>query len=374
MKDQQNIQKSTIFDNALFIAQNIAGSSPSSQTKEQNFNMSDRSINDCISNRSVHTGLLENNNLRSFVSGGAAGITTCLMFHPLDVVRTKLQVTTNLVEHNVGRIQCMGLQTSSLFPNVTKPSPSSTRSFATLSHTVQTGGVRALYSGLSAPLAMQFLFKATVLTVNENLKLSLTDFKKSRPNASNANGFSTQLSMADYFFCGAVSGSINALLFVTPAEYVRNQVIVKQTLMKSILKSTINSRGILGFWRGAGVTLMRDSIGYGSFFMAFEMGKKHLPSITGVHREDFRITIGSGILAGISLWAVSLPLDSLKTLVQSEKATSAIKAGTDFIKRDGFLATTKNLYRGWPMALFGRGGPHAAVSLATYSYLYNHVF
>ena len=54
--------------------------------------------------------------------------------------------------------------------------------------------------------------------------------------------------------------------------------------------------GILNLVESNGVTLVRDSIGCGSFFLMFETGQKYLPSITGKEKRSFLNTIGSGFM------------------------------------------------------------------------------
>lgn len=63
-----------------------------------------------------------------------------------------------------------------------------------------------------------------------------------------------------------------------------------------IIKNTTKKHGYARLWRGGGVTLVRDSIGCGSFFLMFETGQKYLPSITGKEKGSFLNTIGSGFM------------------------------------------------------------------------------
>lgn len=60
------------------------------------------------------------------------------------------------------------------------------------------------YTGLSIPLASQVLYKSTIFTT-----MSLLQTKNDSP-----------------FVNGCIAGGANALVFVTPTEYIRNNVIV----------------------------------------------------------------------------------------------------------------------------------------------------
>ena len=65
--------------------------------------------------------------------------------------------------------------------------------------------------------------------------------------------------MMDRFWCGAVAGSVNAAFFVTPVEYVRNQLIAQHTELAAAQASgnTTNS-GATAYFRGA-FCVVRDA-------------------------------------------------------------------------------------------------------------------
>lgn len=303
----------------------------------------------------------------SIISGSLAGMVSVTLFHPFDVIRTKMQATTELVTKSA--------------PSAAKTSGISSKSgpITVFSHTIQNGGLRAFYTGFSSPLFAQACYKSCVFTTN---RLTQRLIKDVRSNSLS----SYQLTLADHFICGASAGAVNALIFVSPVEYVRSQLIAQHThiaegtthllkygVMKGpidVVKATYKEKGVFGLWKGAGITLVRDSVGCGSFFLAFALGQKHLPSITGAEPTSKLNTIGAGMMAGCSYWASSLPLDALKTLVQTGKANSARETFLYLLKRDGATATLKQLYNGWQLA-FGRGCPSAAVTLTTYSTAYH---
>ncbi|GFH60169.1 hypothetical protein CTEN210_16645 [Chaetoceros tenuissimus] len=302
----------------------------------------------------------------SIISGSLAGMVSVTLFHPFDVIRTKMQATTELVAKSA--------------PSAATTSGISSKSgpITVFSHTIKNGGLRAFYTGFSSPLIAQACYKSCVFTTN---RLTQSLIKDVRSNSLS----SYQLTLVDHFICGASAGAVNALIFVSPVEYVRSQLIAQHThiaegtthllkygIMKGpidVVKATYKEKGIFGLWKGAGITLVRDSVGCGSFFLAFALGQKHLPSITGAEPSSKINTIGAGMMAGCSYWASSLPLDALKTLVQTGKANSARETFLYLLKRDGATATFKQLYNGWQLA-FGRGCPSAAVTLTTYSTAY----
>lgn len=309
----------------------------------------------------------------SIIAGSCAGVASCVLFHPFDVVRTKIQASTKVFE-TAAETALKG--------------SSSRGPVAVLIHTFQNGGIRAMYTGVSLPLAAQAAYKSTILTTNRLTKSALIEYRSSEQYKI-GNFSQYTMTYPDHFVCGSVSGATNAIIFVSPVEFVRNQLIAQHTriaqakaLSKPIdpknimngplelVKRTLKTEGPFGLWRGAGVTTVRDSLGCGSFFVMFEFGQRNMPHLTGKERGTFVNTVGSGLLAGFGYWFTSLPLDALKTLVQTGKAPSATQTVSLLIKRDGFYNGIKQLYRGWQLA-FGRGSPSAAVTLTTYSTIYS---
>jgi len=325
------------------------------------------------SNKSA--ALVDNNRvvMHSIIAGSIAGMASCTIFHPFDVVRTKMQ---------------------------TAPTSSSRGPIATMRHVFQFGGIRSLYTGYSLPLAAQAAYKSTVYTTNRLVKeLLLTQHSEDNK----------ELTYSEYFVSGAASGFVNALIFVSPVEYVRAQLIEQHTRLAKVastagntpplvppitssstttsgpihvIRTTLHQNGIVGLWRGTGVTVIRDSIGCGAFFVVYEFGQKFLPILTGLSNYDDNTnhntnplmihTAGSAMMGGFGYWAISMPLDSLKTLVQTGNAKSAMGAVKVLVETDGWYHGIRSLYRGWQVA-FGRGSPSAAVSLLTYTTIFRYI-
>ena len=365
-------------------------------THDSNINYADERMRHENTN-TTHPTIVErkNNEVRnSIFAGSVAGIASCSLFHPFDVIRTKMQSSVKIFDTSTsssGRGGGLGATSTTLFnPKTTVRSgggiSSSSGPLAVMSHTYMNGGLRAFYTGISLPLAAQALYKSTVLTTNLVTSNLVIDWKTKEQRKTGI--FSPyQLTLGDRFVCGSTSGAVNAILFVCPVEFVRNQLIQQHTVRSQgkgkvsadvkfmrgpydVIKKTIKADGIFGLWRGAGVTVARDSIGCGAFFIMNEIGKKNIGRFTGHQEGSLTNTVGAGMMAGLGYWVVSLPLDALKTLVQTGKSPSALDTLSLLVKRDGGAGAARQLYRGWQLA-FGRGSPSAAVTMTTYSIAYN---
>jgi Mitochondrial carrier protein len=311
----------------------------------------------------------------SLLAGSVAGITSTLACHPFDVIRTIMQSAS--------------MTTSSSTSASTSTSTSVRGPLHVLSQTLQNGGFRALYTGLALPLAAQAIYKATIFTVNNVTQASIIEWHTA------TDGAPYSLTLRDHFICGFVAGGVNAALFVTPVEYVRNQLIRHQSLKAAgqalpnaytgtldVIRTTIRRSSLLGLWKGSAVTVARDSIGVAFFFGSMQWCQDYFTSqykYTNNQRQgqdclqqptpSFAITILSGALAGLGYWIVALPLDSVKTWVQSDMADSAIQAITTSLRQHGLKRTLLKLFYGYQVA-YGRGIPSAAITVTTYSLCY----
>jgi len=349
--------------------------------------------------------------LKSILSGSIAGIASTCLFHPADVLRTKIQSAgfspsrsgTGGSNHTGGGGGGGGV--------AGKP----TRPLATLMNTFRNGGVRALYTGVTPVLGAQAVYKACVFSVNNVTMSKITAYKT-------RDGGTYTPTLFDIWFCGVCGGCVNGTAFVSPVEFVRNQQIAlhsrastaegtsseamrrKMKTPIDIIRQTLRREGILGLWRGTGVTVLRDSLGCGGFFVMNELGKRCLgPHLGGRESKATflaagacagwgvsrvicfdvvlvavflsfctispHITVSSSLVLFAQYWAFALPLDTLKAIVQTGGASSAREILIVSIERDGLARTCTLLLRGWQLA-FGRGAPSAAITLTVYSTLY----
>ena len=275
--------------------------------------------------------------------------------HPFDVLRVKMQ-TTALATSNEGVA-------------------------GTFRTTLQYGGFRALYIGLALPLAAQAVYKGTVFTVN-NLTQSAIEEWKTQENYKLGNFMPYKVTMADRFVCGFMGGAVNGALFVTPVEYVRNQQISQQGTASSssstigprgpfsVIRETLRSDGVLGLWRGAASTVLRDSVGCGCFFVSMAYVQQQLnPSYDEPPSKS--VVLASGAVAGVAFWLWALPVDTMKTWIQGGTSKN-LRHAFELSQKDGFMSSIPTLFRGWQVA-YGRGAPSAAITVMSYSFVYQYL-
>ena len=305
----------------------------------------------------------------SLVAGGCAGVVSTFCTYPMEYTRVQLQNC-----HQLGPWQA-----------ITK--------------TVKHGGIRALYTGLTLPLAAQMVYKATVFTVNSITENAILDFKTLEQQKLGNIFAKPELTMVDRFWSGAVAGTINAACFVTPVEYVRNQLIAQQTKLLStssgrelgantrsrsgyfrgalcVVRDAYRNQGLLTLWRGTSWSVSRDAIGMGCFFSTMHWVQQQMvPAADEPMRSSFWTTVASGGLAGLAFWLVALPMDTAKTWIQSAPSTEVVSVEQVLRKiycDQGVKGVVKRLYRGW-QAAFVRSVPSAAITLTSYTFMYQYL-
>jgi len=266
------------------------------------------------------------------LAGSVAGFSSTLVCYPFDLIRTRMQTTT------VGKFQ---------------------GSLHCFLRTVQFEGWLALFKGMTLPLGAQMAYKAIIFTTNEEMRRLLGRGDR-------------QFGRRDYFICGAVGGAVRTIV-ATPVELVAKQIMVQYSpnlpryqRVVDCIRSLISTHGPSILWRGLLLTLCRDGLGMGLYFVAME----EIMRLRGGER-NLSDTLIAGSAAGIAFWSIALPFDTLSSVVQTNipmrrptrqvVGIDSLCQSREFIRQRGI----RSLFRGAPVA-FGRGIPSAAITITMY--------
>ncbi|RFU24142.1 hypothetical protein B7463_g12201, partial [Scytalidium lignicola] len=178
------------------------------------------------------------------------------------------------------------------------------------------------------------------------------------------------------WIAGAIGG-LATWVVSTPTELIkcRAQMSNAPTSSFSIARQIIRSEGIRGLYLGGVVTALRDSIGYGFYFWAYELGTRWMMSTMKTEGGDSGVQEAAKVLlcggvAGVITWASVFPLDVIKTRVQtqltSELESASLRASlhtgrssdavrVELPQRLGAMEIAKIAYRREGMGVFFRG-------------------
>ena len=274
--------------------------------------------------------------LRKFGFGGLSGCGATLVVQPLDLIKTRLQLSGELGGAKAHR------STLHAIVNV-----------------VRAEGLLNMYNGLSAALFRQVTYTTTRMGVFQYL-LSLS------PDATFAHRVAY----------GAMAGGVAGLVG-NPAEVVLVRMTADGRLppdqrrnyrhVGDALVRIVRSEGLATLWRGVSATVSRAMLLNAAQLGTYSQAKAVLlrrglfsdPSSVGLHAA-------AGMTSGFACTVVSLPVDMAKTRVQQMRPdaagrmpySSALDCLRQVVRHEGVPA----LWKGFT-PYFLRLGPHTVLSL-----------
>jgi len=202
----------------------------------------------------------------SFIAGSVAGMCSISVCHPLDVLRTRVQISQSqqTLLHLINKI------------------------------TLEKGYL-ALYDGFLLPFCAQSIYKAVIFSAN---------------TISSTYLFNNRNDLASTYMSGLIAGIVNSSL-VAPVEIIRTrQIILSSNSVNSVLRCVreiANESGIFGFWRTFAPTALRDGPGIGFYLLTFDFSKKLMGGYFNSKFDppkspSFITRLVSASAAGIAFW------------------------------------------------------------------------
>jgi mitochondrial ornithine carrier protein len=345
---------------------------------------------------------LKRTSTRSTATAGyVAGIAGVIMGHPLDSAKVWLQTNAgsqnkhfksstysvgnrSIGNTNAGFIRSTaGASSLSFSSTATSATPmleqapiraspilSSSSSLKYYSRTL-----RALYSGVGAPLVTVGLVQSASFTAYDGLRRSL--YQRDHPDAGMAECSMDHLhndSLTNVALAGFWSGS--ALSFFTaPLVQVKTRQQItgngfRQTLFESLRRPEGANPALLPrCFAGFGPHFLMESVGRAVYYTTYEACKRGIANYQGVSNtasislQDRMLSAG---FAGIVCGAIIFPLDSLRSRIYSQAATTANPKTTwQMLQFMYYENGVRGFYRGFGVTVL-RSGPVSSVVLPIY--------
>ncbi|KAI9710470.1 MAG: hypothetical protein M1820_002606 [Bogoriella megaspora] len=263
---------------------------------------------------------------KDLCSGACGGVAQVLLGQPFDIVKVRLQTTTQYKN----ALDCA----TQIWKNE---------------------GPLAFYKGTLTPL----------IGIGACVSVQFGGFHYARRAFESANlqrdpTSPTTLSYSQFFLAGAFGGVANSVLS-GPIEHVRIRLQTQPHGAQRLYNGPIDCvrklsahEGVLrGLYRGEVVTVLREAQAYGVWFLTFEYLMNADARRNKIKREEVstpKVALYGG-LAGEMLWLASYPLDVVKSKMQSDGFGAQQKFSS---MRDCFAKT----YRGEGLVGFWKGiGP-----------------
>lgn len=216
---------------------------------------------------------------QELILGSCAGFAICLIGHPFDTIKTRMQTSNrSMIE--------------------------------TVRSTINKEGLLAVYKGMASPLISTPMINAVVFTSYEVSKVIL----KKNTNLSEMNTIALAGSIAG-FFNSFIAGPVE--LFKT-----KLQVQCQEKYYKSYTDIAIKLyrvSGVRGWFQGTSATILRDTISIGAQFWTYEFVLEYIKKRFQTEDNKKRVWpfLISGSAAGVMCWASSYPIDVAKSRIQA---------------------------------------------------------
>nr|CDS29245.1 mitochondrial 2 oxoglutarate:malate carrier [Hymenolepis microstoma] len=274
-----------------------------------------------------------------FVLGGSAGMMATCVVQPLDLVKTRMQISG---EGGAARVY--------------------NNTFHAISSIVRQEGAQKLYTGLSAGLLRQ----ATYTTARLGIYTSLFEYVSNQSKSGAPPSFVAKLGI------GLTAGVLGAFVG-TPTEVCLIRMTADGRLpiadrrnyrnVFNALYRIFKEEGLLALWRGAVPTMGRAAVVNVAQLVSYSQFKQIILE-NNLMRDGFSVHLTASMCSALITTIASLPVDIAKTRIQNMRTINGRPEYSGIfdvlrltVKSEGVLA----LWKGFTPYLF-RIGPHTVLT------------
>ena len=214
----------------------------------------------------------------NIISAGSSAVLTVTIIHPIDVVKTRLQVSNN---HSKINYKSLGIKGSvqTIYKNE---------------------GIEAFWKGIKAAWLRESTYTS--------LRIGLYEPIKQLIGVTNNSGF------GEKFIAGSLAGAIGSI-FGNPFDVIKTRLMateVKKINFTNIFKNIYNTEGFKGFYKGLNANILRACVLNGTKMACYDQIKEYIVS-KGFDSKSiltqFIAAFGSGFFMAITV----TPFDMIRT-------------------------------------------------------------
>mmetsp|Transcript_15009 Transcript_15009/g.28140 ORF Transcript_15009/g.28140 Transcript_15009/m.28140 type:complete len:284 (-) Transcript_15009:444-1295(-) len=266
--------------------------------------------------------------LQSMALGGTAAVFAVNFTHPIETVKTRMQVS------GLG----IGATVSSLYTNE---------------------GVAAFWKGILFAYGREISYTSIKLGAYAPVRDWL--------------GAGKDAPFYMKFLAGAITGGVGSFVgnpfdvMKTLAQTNKDKAVPLSTMVGQMYKD----QGIAGFYRGVEANILRACVLNATKMGVYDLSKGYVTEFTGWSRKDVRTAFCSSFIAGFFMTCTVSPFDRIRTNLMNQPTDKKIYNG--FV--DCLVKTVKNdgvtsLWRGF-IPIWARFAPQATLQLMTIEFLYS---
>ncbi|KAI0733037.1 mitochondrial carrier [Fomitopsis betulina] len=268
--------------------------------------------------------------LIDLTAGTAGGVAQVLVGQPFDIVKVRMQTAPKGTYS--GMFHCAG-------------------------GILKNEGPLAFYKGTLTPLLG--------IGVCVSIQFGALEYSKrffAKRNLEEGKGVPTGLYLtgpqlvASGIFAGVANGVVSG-----PVEHIRIRLQTQSATSPTYagpwdaIKKIYSAHGVAGIYKGQVVTLWRESLGYGIYFLVYEKLMQREMTRKGIRRDQVNPAnaVLFGAASGYALWAIIYPIDMIKSRIQTDGFSPS-----EGQKYKSTLDCARTIWRTEGMGAFMRGlGP-----------------
>lgn len=265
--------------------------------------------------------------IQSIALGGASCVFTVNFTHPIELVKTRMQVSGNALGATVGS-------------------------------TFAKEGAAAFWKGIVWAWGREGSYASIKLGAYAPVRDAIGAGNKDSP-------FYLK------FAAGAITGGTGSL-FGNPFDVLKTMAQTNSGKSESLGKTLGDfyaANGVGGFYRGISANIMRACVLNATKMGVYDIAKGYVTSSTGWERKDLRTTFCSAMVSGLAMTCTVSPFDRVRTALMNQGDKQLYKGfvdcATQLATRDGPLS----FWRGF-VPMWARFAPTATIQLLTIEFLY----
>lgn len=279
-----------------------------------------------MSDTPAETNILEHKtdafreNLKALVAGGVGGVCAVLTGHPFDLIKVRCQ--SNQAKSTMDAVSIILKEARSL----------STVNGSLTTSLFFKNSVKGFYKGVIPPL----------IGVTPIFAVSFWGYDIGKRLVTWTQASDAPLTTAQMATAGFIS-AIPTTLVTAPTERIKVVLQTNSEFKGSFIKAAkhiVSTGGVKSLFNGSLATLARDGPGSALYFASYELSKAFLNKSVAKKDKDevnlANVCLAGGI-AGMSMWLVVFPIDTIKTRLQvATTPISMVQATKDiYIQRGG---------------------------------------
>lgn len=264
---------------------------------------------------------------QSMAMGGTAAAFAVNFTHPIELVKTRMQVSGGGIGPTVAEV-------------------------------MQNGGIRAFWKGIPFGYGRELSYTSVKLGAYAPVR-----------DAIGAGNPDSPFYLK--FVAGAITGGFGSILG-NPFDVMKTlaQTNKGNESLGSLVTNMYNSQGVNGFYRGLQVNILRACILNATKMGCYDLSKGYVADSFGWSRKDPRTVFTSSFIAGLFMTITVAPSDMIRTKLMNQPTDAKLYDG--FV--DCAMKTVKeggvtSLWRGF-VPIWARFAPQATLQLLTLEALY----